>query len=490
MKDRVVQSLACGPRLGGANAKDAWTGLVIRLGAGPTLLGTADTGLDDATFERFVRETFSSDTARGIPGIGITDPNRFSVRSHYVAGVGRMPWLNWRSHALATLYAELAEAARKAAPDAALAVVTPGLDSGPAGVEARRVDRAGLSPSQAWRSVGLDLSDWPNGAESLLVLRGITLSNDVLAHDLATSVDLDRLVAARARNGLLLTIDSECPADSFRTATDRGRDAAGLRFSAHVSSPSSPDDSGSARIGVDAALRTPASARQMVWLTALPLGDGPGADEPLGHALAALDARCVFLAEKAVAGHEDRIRRFAGVLRALPSWTAADLGDLHDPSSRQFGVSVLAMSDEDQTFLEIANDSPYPIRIGGALEAPDTAAVDDVGRGLRLLPVKDAGSRRLVLDLLPFGAAAVRVAAPRARLSSVVPYPSPAILTSMQARFNELSAQLARLNRGTRNDDDARLDGSGDRRRIGAAGGRRRYTLPLCYVYRGPERRG
>ena len=35
------------------------------------------------------------------------------------------------------------------------------------------------------------------------------------------------------------------------------------------------------------------------WLTALPLGDGPAADLPLGHALAALDAQWVFLAEKA-----------------------------------------------------------------------------------------------------------------------------------------------------------------------------------------------
>ena len=34
-------------------------GLLIRLGPGPTLLGTPDTGMDDSTFERFVRETFS-----------------------------------------------------------------------------------------------------------------------------------------------------------------------------------------------------------------------------------------------------------------------------------------------------------------------------------------------------------------------------------------------------------------------------------------------
>ena len=56
-----------------------------------------------------------------------------------------------------------------------------------------------------------------------------------------------------------------------------------------------------------------------IWLTALPLGDGPAADEPLGHALAALDARWVFLAEKAVSGQEERLRRFARVLGALPA---------------------------------------------------------------------------------------------------------------------------------------------------------------------------
>ncbi len=430
MKDRVVQCLTSGQRPGDGAANGAWTGLVIRMGAGPTLLGTPDTGLDDATFERFVRETFSPETARGIPGVGNADPNRLAVRSDYLAGVGRMPWLTWRSRALATLYAELAEAARRATPGAALAVVTPGLNSGAAGAEARRVDRAGLAPSQAWRSVGLDLADWSNGSESPLVLRGITLSNDALAHDLATSFDLDSLVAARAQNGLLLTIDGDSPA------------------APNSSFPSSTDDPRSGRVAGDGSQRSTAGARQLVWLTALPLGDGPTADEPLGHALAALDARCVFLAEKAVAGHEDRIRRFAGVLRALPAWPAVKLSDRRDPSSRQFGVTVLTMSDETQTFVTIANDSPYPIRVGGVLEAPDAAAVDDVGRGLRLLPLKEAGSRHLVLDLIPFGAAAVRVAAPRAQLSSIVPYPSPAILTGMQAQFNELSAQLARLNRG------------------------------------------
>ena len=41
-------------------------------------------------------------------------------------------------------------------------------------------------------------------------------------------------------------------------------------------------------------------------------------DEPLGHALAALDAQWVILAVPAIAGHEERLRKFASVLRLSP----------------------------------------------------------------------------------------------------------------------------------------------------------------------------
>ncbi len=54
----------------------------------------------------------------------------------------------------------------------------------------------------------------------------------------------------------------------------------------------------------------------------------------------------------------------------------------------------------------------------------------------------------LVLDLLPYGVAAIRIAAPQVKLSSVNSFPSDAVMTSMRARVNELSAQLTRLNQG------------------------------------------
>lgn len=448
MKRRVVQALtrtrAVADGNGGGNG--AVAGLVIRLGPGPTLLGTPDTGLDDATFERFVHETFSPETANGIPGLGNADPERFEVRSRYLAGVGRMPWLNWRSRAIATLYAELAEAARTAVPGAVLAVVTPGLDGGPAGTEARRVDRAGLVPSQAWRSVGLDLQTWPGGPGEPLVLRGAALSTDALAHDLATSPDLDGLVGARAHRGLLLAIDADLPSGAATAVgSPRNED---VSDSPPASLASSASRAAADPMGSGAPARNTSSPGQSIWLTALPLGEGPAADEPLGHALAALDARWIFVAGKAISGHEERVRRFAGVLRALPAWPAVSIGTQGIANPKPFGVAVRSMTDGTQTFLEIANDSPYPVRLASMLDAPGSASVEDLGRGLRLSPLLEAGGRQLVLDLLPFGVAAIRVGAPRVQVSSVTPYPSESVLTSMRLRFDELTVQLARLNRG------------------------------------------
>ena len=113
MKQRVTEALA---QLKAGEPGPGGGGLVIRLGPGPTLLGTPDTGLDDATYRKFTHDTFGPETTRSIPGVESTDPDRFAVRSRYLAGVGRMPWLTWRSKEIAALYAELNAAVRAIAP--------------------------------------------------------------------------------------------------------------------------------------------------------------------------------------------------------------------------------------------------------------------------------------------------------------------------------------------------------------------------------------
>jgi hypothetical protein len=437
MRRRVEQALA--PRQGGAT----FSGILLQLGPGPTLLGNPDTGLDDDTFSRFVHDTFGPETAAGIPGLGTADPSRFATRSKYLSGVGRMPWLMWRSRAIAALYSELDEAARAASPGTVMALSTPALHGGAAGAEARRVDLAGLAPSQAWRSVGLDLQAWPTGPNVPILLRGVELSTDPLAHDLATSPDLDARIASRPHRGVLLTIDPE-PVDP---APGPGSRAPAGEGSGDAAAEAARAGEGGSHDLTDARRGSSEPLGGALTLSALPLGDGLAADEPLGHALAALDAQWVILAVPAIAGHEERLRRFASVLRALPAWPAQPL--LAGGDQKDYGIAVRALSDQTQTYFEIANDTPYPIRLAGLLDAPAPASVEDLGRNLRLVPQAVTGGRQLVIDLLPYGVSAIRVGAAKAQLTDITPYPSDAVLTSMEAQYHELSNQLARLNRGS-----------------------------------------
>ena len=135
------------------------------------------------------------------------------------------------------------------------------------------------------------------------------------------------------------------------------------------------------------------------------------------------------------------------MLRALPAWQAQSPGE--DP--KDHGIAVRNLSDQNQTYLQIANDTPYSIRLAGLLDAPASVAVEDLGRNLRLIPQATAGGHQLVIDLLPFGVSAIRVGAPRVQMTGITPYPSEAVLTSMEAQYQQLSNQLARLNRGSGN---------------------------------------
>ncbi|HEV3165777.1 MAG TPA: hypothetical protein VGZ22_17245 [Isosphaeraceae bacterium] len=397
LKQRVLKSIAMRKK------RPSLAGLLIRLGPGPTLLGGPDTGFDDATFARFVRAT-GLETVRNVPGLGTDDPNRFAARGQFLAGPGRMPWLTWRVREIGSLYAELARAVNEAAPGAILAVATPSLDDSPAGEEAHRADLAGLPPHDAWRAVGLDLEHWPTGTPGLVVLRGVGLSSDDLGHDLATSPELDAQVASQPRRGLLLSANTP---------------------------PRPRGDGGSA---------------SSLLLTASPMAEGAAGDEPLGHALAALDARWAFLSATAAAGQEERLRRFATVFRALP--VQAEAGS---PVARgSSGVAVRAIETNQQTYLSLANDTPYPIRLETVLHTPASASIVDLGRGLRLAPESVAGGKRLVIDLAPFGVAAMRVGAPGVQVASVTPHHPSAVLATLEARKDDLSRTLARLDRSSR----------------------------------------
>ena len=159
LKRRVAEALAPG------RTRPSLAGLLIRLGPGPTLLGgptpasttprTPGSSARPSTPRPRGASPASSDDRPG--------PVRRPVASSW-PGSGRMPWLTWRSRGSPRSTPSSPRPSRHASPGAVLAVATPGLDDGPAGHEARRVDLAGLAPSHAWRAVGLDLEAWPAGA--------------------------------------------------------------------------------------------------------------------------------------------------------------------------------------------------------------------------------------------------------------------------------------------------------------------------------------
>ena len=369
-------------------------GALIRLGPGSTLPGGPDSGLDDVTYARFIAATFEPGPAARIPGRNVADPTRFEARARFVDVTGRGPWLTWRAREVAAVYAALADAARRAAPGAILAVATPGLDAGLAGDEARRVDLDTLGPGKAWPGVGLDLAEWKTGEGSPLILRAAGLSTDDLAHDLAISPELDRLVAARPDRGSLVGVEE----------ADSG--GIGLR------------------------------------LAARPMAEGPAGDEPLEHALASIDATWVFVAGSSVAGQEERLRRFTRVFAALP----ASPRGVADPRLAS-GVVARPIRSGAETFLAMANDSPYPILLETTFAALSQPTVDDLGRGIRLEPDRGPNSTRLVIELPPFGVAATRLGTSDIRLASVTPYPGPAVLDGMKAQYEDLATTLDRLKR-------------------------------------------
>jgi hypothetical protein len=346
-------------------------GLLIRIGPGATLPGGPDVGFDDVTYERFVRETFKPEDVASKPGLGTTEPNRLAARQQYLAGPGRMPWLAWRTKEIGELYTELTKSVQRTSPGAMVAVALPALDDGPAGEEARRADLAALSPTQAWKAVGVDLSTWPTDGGPI-VLRTVGSSIDDLGHDLAISPELDEPVAARPGRGVLL-------------------------------------------LGSGEAIRT---ASAIPRLSTLPLADGPLGDEPMGHALAALDARWAVISGSAVAGQEERVRRFARVFRALPAPTESA-----PPTPRTAsGAAVRSWTVGGKSYLSLTNDAPYTIVVDTTLTAPASAVVDDLGRGKTLDAKSNGSGKHLAVELAPFGVAAIRIGSPSVSASSFSTY--------------------------------------------------------------------
>ncbi len=153
-----------------------------------------------------------------------------------------------------------------------------------------------------------------------------------------------------------------------------------------------------------------------------------------------LDARWIILGAAMVNGREDRIGRFARVFRALP----VPPGPQPPAQRPESGVAVRSRSVGGRSYVEMANDTPYTIWVDTVLRTPASAEVDDLGRGLTLEPQAVAGGKRLVIELRPFGVAALRVGSPDLVLDGITPH----LQDDLKPLHNALLARLERLSQG------------------------------------------
>ena len=152
------------------------------------------------------------------------------------------------------------------------------------------------------------------------------------------------------------------------------------------------------------------------------------------------------LGASGVWGREEQVRRFARVLRAARLQCRGGFARSRSSSLRGGGSNpprrrcVLPFLGQRHSLSDPTRDLPDHPRARDD-RRPGPRASDCA----RAVPGKGT---RLVLDLLPFGVAAIRVGSPQVQLGQVTPYPSEAVLADMQRRDDDLSSQLSRLNQG------------------------------------------
>jgi hypothetical protein len=368
-------------------------GVLVRLGPGSTLPGGAELIPDDSTYQAFLQSAFGDDDRVKIPGQTGAEADRMRARGRFLSEAGEKPWLEWRAAELGRCYAEFAESVDAAAPGARLLVATPAFDDPATELEAIKTHDADLPPIAAWRALGFDPPSWPSGLKRPILIRSIPSGHSERVHDLVTSPDFDGPFVTRSERGVIC--GARVPTGALSTA---------------------------------------------FTLQAAPTPFRSDADEPIAHGLAALDPQWMIMPMSTADGREEKIARFARILRSLP----ADAPNGPAIRAADRGVAVRSWVVKGSTILALANDMPYRVLLESNLRTRESLAIVDLGRQQRLIPADSPqGGKSLVIELPPFGAASVRVDNPSVAIEPGTLYlPT---LAEIQSRADAISGGLNRL---------------------------------------------
>jgi hypothetical protein len=391
----------------------AFAGVALQLSAdGFTQFPGVEWPLDDHTMARFCREAALDSSA--IKQLSSTNDDRFAARAHLISGRLKDTWLAWRAAQLTALYRQMRVEIAKHAPQAKLVLLGAGLYEG---APAQRALRPALP-----RRVKVDelLLTLGLQADTLARLGGVKLPRP---YRLAPSA----VAANGAVDGELNRADDVMqlysPAISQRWAQLYHEPVRTRLASFDEASPFG-------------------AANTFTWLVTQFVPAAERNRKRFTHAVAASDAaQLIDGGWMLPLGQEDTLLDLISTYRQLPAEPFTALPEPSEP------VAIRTLIKDQQTFIYLANDSPWQVRVSLGVEGPEGMRYQALG-GTRKLPalVRQAGAgTRWTLELAPYELVAARFESPDVRFDRPEITLEEQVAVNLERRISDLSARVAAL---------------------------------------------
>ncbi len=396
----VVRELA--QRYGGHSS---FGGIALQLSAeGYAQLPTPDGGYDDDTIARFQR-----DTAREIPGEGTT---RFAARARFLNGSGKTSWHTWRANQLAALHQRMQQEIAEARPEAHLYL------AGATLFEHRHPQRS-LRPAL------------PRRMKADEVLLALGIRPEAYHSD-------ERIVLLRPQE---IGPAGPLPAQGVDLEINQAPEVDRLFSNHRYSASLFYHEPQRARIASFDA-KSPFGAA--TTFTSLVSELSPSAERNrrrFVHSVATLDAQQMFDGGWLLPlGQEAALADLVSVYRQLPAARFDTLAEESQP------VTIRSLTRAGQTYVYLANDSPWPLSVTLDVDVPPGTRLEKLGNSSGIGPVVRTGDtatwtvalKPYDLTAARFSAAGVQFHGPKAKLS-------PQVAASLERRIRDLSARTAAL---------------------------------------------
>jgi hypothetical protein len=384
-------------------------GIALQLSAdGYAQLPTPDGGYDDDTIARFERDAHVE-----VPDEGAT---RFEARARFLNGSGKTSWYTWRANQLAALHQRMQQEIAEARPEAHLYL------AGATLFEHRHSQRS-LRPALPRRmkadEVLLALGVRPEAYRSderivLLRPQEISPAGPLPAQgadlEINQAPEVDRLFSNHRYSGSL-----------FYHGPQRARIAS---FDAK-----SPFGAATTYTSLVSELSPSAERNRRRFV----------------HGVATLDAQQMFDGGWLLPlGQEAALTDLVSVYRQLPAARFDTLAEESQP------VTIRSLTRAGQTYVYLANDSPWPLSVTLDVEAPAGTRLEKLGNSSGIGPVVRTGDTATwTVALKPYDLAAARFSAAGVQLHGPKAKLSPQVAASFERRIRDLSARTAALSTPT-----------------------------------------